>query len=110
MKAGAIEALRAEGARLEALETRIAELEDEKHRLLGSTRNLEGALEELHGLMGEWEWFFEHALEMMCICGMDGVFKRVNPAFVRALGHANEKSKPSARTPTRRQRRRRTGR
>ncbi len=86
-KPRSMEALRAEARRYEALESRIAEMHAEQERLLGATRDMAGTLTELRGAMREWEWFFEHSLEMMCISGMDGRFRRVNPAFSKALGY-----------------------
>ena len=82
-----MESLRAEARRYEALESRIAELHEEQERLLRATRDMSGTLDELRRSMREWEWFFEHSLDMMCIAGLDGSFRRVNPAFAQALGY-----------------------
>ena len=85
-----MDALRDEARRYEALESRIAQMHAEQERLLDATRHMAGTLTELRGAMSEWEWFFEHSLEMMCIAGTDGRFRRVNPAFAQALGYTQE--------------------
>ena len=36
------------------------------------------------------KFFFEISIDLMCIAGVDGYFKRVNPAFTKALGWTAE--------------------
>lgn len=81
---------RGNGSNLESLEKRIRLLEKERHELEHSARHLLGKIKELQQIKDEWEWFFENSLEMLCIAGTDGEFKRVNPAFLRNLGYTKE--------------------
>jgi diguanylate cyclase (GGDEF)-like protein/PAS domain S-box-containing protein len=99
-----VENLRARAERVEGLERHIAELErelaqwrdaaQEPSRELAlcrdSVQQQSRELEVLHRIKAEWEWFFDHSLDMLCIAGLDGYFKRVNPAFCRALGYEPE--------------------
>lgn len=83
-----VEELREKAKRLELLEHELRELENERNELRQSADEMSEQLQELVGIRDEWEWFFENSLEMLCIAGMDGYFKRVNPTFCKTLGYS----------------------
>ena len=74
---------------------RSAALESPATRALFGERDdaeLQVRMAELH----EYHKFFDVSLDLLCIAGTDGYFKRTNPAFTRALGWTEEQlvSKP----------------
>ncbi|ABE55113.1 GGDEF domain [Shewanella denitrificans OS217] len=85
-----IEKLRADVLRLESLEQQIDSLQQERNNLIDSSTKLSSRLDEYRQGMEEWEWFFRNSLEGLCIAGLDGYFKRVNPAFAAMLGYSVE--------------------
>lgn len=82
--------LRDKAEQLERLESRLSRLEQEYQQLADSKELLSGQLAHYHRSLTEWEWFFEHSVQMLCIAGLDGYFKRVNSAFADALGYTKE--------------------
>lgn len=80
--------LRAQAERLKTLESRIEELERERELLLDSSERINTDLERYQQIKDEWEWFFENSLDLLCIAGTDGYFKRVNRAFTETLGYS----------------------
>ncbi|MFN2360805.1 MAG: PAS domain S-box protein [Marinobacter sp.] len=86
--------LRETAERLEYLEARLESLEGERQELVDSKRELSGQLANYHHSLKEWDWFFENSVQMLCIAGLDGYFRRVNSAFANTLGYTTEELMP----------------
>lgn len=89
-----LELLRQKAEGLASLEERFAlldqELKREQGALLDVTSRIAQELEAYGEIKKEWEWFFENSIDMLCVAGMDGYFKKVNRAFTETLGYARE--------------------
>jgi diguanylate cyclase (GGDEF)-like protein/PAS domain S-box-containing protein len=83
-----IEKLRTDVLQLEKLEQQIEALQQERNKLIDSSSKLSSRLDEYRQGIEEWEWFFDNSLEGLCIAGLDGYFKRVNPAFAAMLNYS----------------------
>jgi PAS domain S-box-containing protein len=64
--------------------------QDEVGLLARNFNEMTEKLEQQVTLMKEFQNYFDYSRDMLCIAGHDGYFKRVNPAFERALGWTTE--------------------
>jgi diguanylate cyclase (GGDEF)-like protein/PAS domain S-box-containing protein len=86
----ALDRLNWQTSKLAELVHQIAELERERATLLATNQRLSGEVEQYRHSKAEWDWFFDHSLDMLCVTGLDGYFKQVNNTLVRTLGHSRE--------------------
>lgn len=68
----------------------IDELEQQQVQLRRLTATLQAELENYRSMKDEWDWFFEHAPDIMVIHDTDGRLRRVNPAVKDVLGYTPE--------------------
>jgi PAS domain S-box-containing protein len=86
------------GAAFNAMATQVhgvqRELEEKVQqrtaRLEETSAALEQRLRELNATRAELDRFFALSLDMLCIAGTDGYFKRLNPAWTQTLGWTDE--------------------
>jgi PAS domain S-box-containing protein len=78
----------------EALERAHAELEwrvaERTGQLTAANQELEKEIAERKQAEAQRDRFFVSSPDMLCIAGMDGYFKRLNPAFTQMLGYTTE--------------------
>ena len=76
--------------KLQDLQKKVAHLEQKCSRLQHVSNHLATQLETYRQVKDEWEWFFQHSQELLCITDEQGHFIRVNPAFANNLGYSQQ--------------------
>lgn len=64
--------------------------EDEIGLLAHTFNDMAAELQVRMTELREYQKFFDASIDLLCIAGTDGYFKRTNPAFVEALGWSDE--------------------
>jgi diguanylate cyclase (GGDEF)-like protein/PAS domain S-box-containing protein len=85
-----LEQLRQKSCWLDDLQKHIFVLENCRAELIDTNTQLLADLDRYRQIKEEWDWFFDHSLDMLCMAGVDGYFKRVNDAFLQTLGYSRE--------------------
>jgi|SoiMethySBSTD1v2_1073268.scaffolds.fasta_scaffold18751_2 two-component system, sensor histidine kinase and response regulator len=75
---------------LEFFSREIRPPQEDLLQMLASVGGQIGQFIERRRAQGELHHFFTSSLDMLCIVGFDGYFKRLNPVWEKALGFTNE--------------------